>query len=85
MEAVLPESAPAELPADSYMEEMSLDTIALSGGMTDELSALTGADRPARPVVNVAGIPDGPLGVLKRDTSVDRDTLLRIIDGIKSL
>jgi hypothetical protein len=84
-DAALLESASAEIPTDSYMEEMSLDTIALSGGMTDELSALTGADRPARPVVNVSGIPDGPLGVLKRDTNVDRDTLLRIIDGIKSL
>ena len=53
--------------------------------MTDELSALTGADRPARPVVNVSGIPERSAGVLQRDQRVDKDTLLRIIDGIKSL
>ena len=57
----------------------------LSGGMTDELSALTGADRPARPVVNVSRIPDRESGVLTRDQSVDKDTLLKIIDGIKNL
>jgi len=84
------EGAQSELPGGAistelYTEEMSLEAIGLSGGMTDELSALTGADRPLRPVVNVAGIPERPLGALKRDQNVDKDTVLRIIEGIKSL
>jgi hypothetical protein len=62
-----------------------LDAIGLSGGMTDELSALTGAARPARPVVNVTGIPERSSSILRRDQRVDRDTLLKIIEGIKSL
>jgi len=71
---------------DAFMEEMSLEPIGLSGGMTDELSALTGAQRPTRPVATVTGIPERPAGgVIQRDQSVDKDTLLRIIDGIKSL
>ena len=68
---------------DAFLDEV--EVIGLSGGMTDELSALTGADRPSRPVVNVTAIPAPGSGVLKRDQSVDKDTLLKIIDGIKSL
>ena len=66
-------------------KDMSFEHIGLSGGMTDELSALTGADRPSRPVVNVTGIPDRSPSVLQRDQRVDKETLLKIIDGIKSL
>jgi hypothetical protein len=80
----LPETV-AETPAETLSADIPFDAMGLSGGMTDELSALTGADRPSRPVVNVAGIPDREYGVLTRDQSVDKDTLLKIIDGIKNL
>ena len=84
-EVVPSEPASGVISTDAFMEDMSLEPIGLSGGLTDELSALTGARRPNRPVVNVAGIPDRSTGVLKRDQNVDKDTLLRIIDGIKNL
>ncbi len=67
----LPQAGPApsepetvEMAAEPLSAEMSYDGIGLSGGMTDELSALTGADRPARPVVSVSRIPDRGSGVL---------------------
>jgi hypothetical protein len=80
-----PESSSGAASIQAYGDDPPFDAMGFSGGMTDELSALTGADRPARPVVNVSGIPDPGSGVLSRDLSVDKDTLLRIIDGIKSL
>jgi hypothetical protein len=72
-------------PTEAYVDDGPYEAMGLSGGMTDELSALTGADRPSRPVVNVSGIPDPGSGVLRRDQSVDKETLLKIIDGIKNL
>ena len=88
----LPQAGPApsepetvEMAAEPLSAEMSYDGIGLSGGMTDELSALTGADRPARPVVSVSRIPDRGSGVLMRDQRVDKQTVLKIIDGIKNL
>ena len=82
-----PSSSPPrrELPADSYIGGDVAGRDRPFWRMTDELSALTGADRPARPVVTLHGSPTAPFGVLKRDTRVDKDTLLKIIDGIKNL
>ena len=56
-------------------------------GLTDELSALTGLGRPGRPTASVNKIPEPAAAgdVLRRDTRVDKDTLLKIIDGIKNL
>ncbi len=71
---------------DAFLEDITIDEMGFSGGMTDELSALTGADRPARPTTSVNKIPDANAeGVLHRDARVDKDTLLKIIDGIKNL
>ncbi|MEI7815434.1 MAG: hypothetical protein WCJ13_11700, partial [Coriobacteriia bacterium] len=80
-----PASVGKVISTQAFMDEMPFEAMGLSGGMSDELSALTGADRHSRPVVNVAGIPDRPSGVIKRDPSVDVSTLLKIIDGIKNL
>ena len=71
---------------DSYMDDLSLeDGLAFGGELTDELSALTGADRPSRPAVNVHKIPVEGEAMLHRDARVDRDTLLKIIRGIENL
>ena len=55
-------------------------------GLGDELTALTGVSR-ARPTTNVNRIPEPPKpgSTIHRDHSVERDTVLRIIDGIKQL
>jgi hypothetical protein len=80
-----PEPSGNVVHTEPYADDGPFEAMGLSGGMTDELSALTGADRPSRPVVNVSGIPDPGSGVLRRDQSVDKETLLKIIDGIKNL
>lgn len=89
-EDLLREVEPAEtggvISTDAFLDDITMDDMDFSGGLTDELSALTGADRPSRPTTNVNKIPDPDSGeLLRRDSRVDKDTLLKIIDGIKSL
>ena len=67
------------------MSKANLLLFACSGELTDELSALTGADRPLRPVASVRRLPAEGETLLHRDTRVDRDTLLKIIEGVKNL
>jgi hypothetical protein len=83
--SLTPEPSGNVMSTEAYADDGPYEAMGLSGGMTDELSALTGADRPSRPVVTVSGIPDPGSGVLRRDQSVDKETLLKIIDGIKNL
>jgi len=82
-EELLRDDVPAEtggvISTDEYLDDFDF-----SGGLTDELSALTGADRPNRPTANVNRIPASG-EVLHRDSRVDKGTLLKIIDGIKNL
>ncbi len=81
-----PTQAGGVISTDVFLEDIAPDIDFASGGLTDELSALTGLDRPSRPTASVNKIPEPASGdVLRRDTRVDRDTLLKIIDGIKSL
>ena len=89
-EELLREVAPVEtggvISTDAFLDDITIDDMDFSGGLTDELSALTGADRPSRPTTNVNRITDANSGeLLHRDARVDRDTLLRIIDGVKNL
>lgn len=71
---------------DAFLGDVGMGEFELSGGLTDELSALTGVERkqPARPQASVHAIPEEG-GVLQRDARVDKDTVLRIIEGIKNL
>ena len=73
----------AVISTEGYLLDGDLD---YGGDLTDELSALTGADRPLRPTASVNRLPEqGADGKLKRDVRVDRDTVLKIIDGIQNL
>ena len=87
-EELLRDAAPGGagvISTEPYLDDISGD-MDFSGGLTDELSALTGADRPSRPTASVKKLPEPAAGeVLRRDASVDRDTVLKIIDGIKNL
>jgi len=89
-EDLLREVAPAEtggvISTDAFLDDITMDEMDFSGGLTDELSALTGMDRPNRPTTSVNKIPDpNSAELLRRDARVDKDTLLKIIDGIKNL
>lgn len=71
---------------DAFLDDLTLEKdFSFSGELTDELSALTGADRPVRPSASVRKLPAEGESLLRRDARVDRETLMKIIDGIKSL
>ncbi len=71
-----------------YLEDIAIeDGLGLTSGIGDELSALTGAERhrPGRPTASVNHIPEPGATKIGLDRRVDKDTLLKIIDGIKNL
>ena len=71
-----------------YLEDIAIDGgLGSSTGLGDELSALTGAKRhrPGRPTASVNHIPELGVAKIGLDRRVDKDTLLKIIDGIKNL
>lgn len=71
---------------DAYLAEFDTG-VGLSGGLADELTALTGGGTGrARPVTTVVQIPEPTEGtVVRRDQAVDRDLVMRIINGIEKL
>jgi hypothetical protein len=83
-----PQSGDGVISTEPFLSDISMSDLSFSGGLTDELSALTGAERRgghARPQASVNPLPDEKSGGLHRDTRVDRETLLKIIDGIERL
>ncbi len=73
---------------DAYLADISPDGfgVGLSTGLGDELSALTGASGRSRPTASVRRIPESGQSVeLKRDVTVNKDLVLKIIEGIKNL
>ncbi len=69
---------------DAYLAEFD---VGLSSGLSDEIAALTGAETPrARPSTTVERLPEpGERHVIHRDRMVDRDLVMRIIEGIQKL
>lgn len=73
---------------DAFLADIAGDDlgVGLSSGLGDELSALTGAGGSKRPTASVNKIPDaGTSFEIHRDHAVDKDLLLKIIEGIKGL
>jgi hypothetical protein len=72
---------------DAFLADFDGDDIGLSGGLGDELTALTGGGTArARPQATVAKIPESGEGVvLHRDQMVDRSLIEKIIEGIENL
>ena len=70
---------------DAYLAEF--DDVGLSGGLGDEITALTGgASGRARPVATVTKLPEaGETKMLHRDQMVDRALLEKIIEGVENL
>lgn len=87
-DVVEPDVGGGVISTDAFLEDIAIDEdLGFSGGLNDELSALTGAERrgPSRPQASVNTLPAEGSGTLHRDTRVDKDTVLKIIDGIKNL
>jgi hypothetical protein len=80
------EEAPKVISTDAYLAEFETD-VTLSSALTDEITALTGGGSGrARPTTTVAKLPEpGEQPAIHRDRLVDRDLVLKIIDGIEKL
>ncbi|MBC7266987.1 MAG: DUF4388 domain-containing protein [Coriobacteriia bacterium] len=81
-----PEEAPKVISTDAYLAEFESD-VTLTSALTDEITALTGGgtSRP-RPTTTVTKLPEpGEQPTIHRDRLVDRDLVLKIIDGIEKL
>lgn len=71
---------------DAFLAEF--DGVGLSGGLGDELTALTGGGGSgrSRPVATVSKLPEtGETHMLHRDQMVDRSLLEKIIEGVENL
>jgi hypothetical protein len=69
-------------PGEARGTEAAVDA-RFAGAISDEISALTGFQRQ-RPTAVVNSLDVGA-AKLRRDVAVDRDTLLKIIEGIQNL
>jgi len=74
--------APEPVQRYEPIAETGMD-VGLAGVISDEINALTGAQRP-RPATVVSNL-DLDTSKIRRDLAIDRDTLLKIIDGIRNL
>lgn len=77
---------PRVISTDAYLAEFETD-VSLTSALTDEITALTGggSGRP-RPTTTVTKLPEpGEPPAIHRDKLVDRDLVLKIIDGIEKL
>jgi hypothetical protein len=82
------EEAPSGvISTDAFLADFDNSSVTFSAGMGDEIAALTGGGparaRPTASARKVEDAPDAPL--LRRDSHVDRELLMRIIDGVKKL
>jgi hypothetical protein len=82
------EQAAAEPPTgvistDAFLADFDSADVTFSVGMGDEITALTGGGTSRTRPTASAKASDAPL--LQRDSHVDRDLLMRIIDGVKKL
>lgn len=80
------EEAPKVISTDEYLAGFETD-VTLSSALTDEITALTGGGSGrARPTTTVTRLPEpGEQPAIHRDRLVDRDLVLKIIDGIEKL
>jgi hypothetical protein len=79
-------ASPGVISTDAYLADFGGD-MGLTGGLGDELTALTGGGTGRqRPTATVAKLPEpGQAPVLHRDQMVDKSLIEQIIKGIESL
>jgi hypothetical protein len=82
------EPAAGVISTDAFLADFDSSDVSFSSGLGDELTALTGGGTArTRPPATASRVPDagaeGP--VLQRDSHVDRELVMRIIDGVKRL
>ncbi len=80
-------AAPGVISTDAYLADIAPEEIGFGSGIGDEITALTGGAAKSRPVASVKQIPPAGEGgfTLQRDEMVDKDLVLKIIEGIKKL
>lgn len=86
--AVEPAPSMGVISTDAFLADIAGESlgVGLSSGLGDELSALTGAGGNKRPTASVNKIPDAGSPIeIHRDHTVDKDLVLKIIEGIKGL
>ncbi|MDP2233013.1 MAG: hypothetical protein Q8K89_05205, partial [Actinomycetota bacterium] len=87
-EPAMPTQSMGVISTDAFLADIAGEDLGagLSGGLGDELSALTGLGGSKRPTASVNRIPEAgsPLEI-HRDHAVDKDLVLKIIEGIKGL
>ncbi len=86
--AVEPAPSMGVISTDAFLADIAGESlgVGLSSGLGDELSALTGAGGSKRPTASVNKIPDAGSPIeIHRDQTVDKDLVLKIIEGIKGL
>jgi len=81
------EEAGGVISTDAFLADISPGElgVGLSSGLGDELSALTGAESQRRPTTNVNKLPEPGKVELHRDHTVDKELVLKIIEGIEKL
>jgi hypothetical protein len=73
---------------DAFLADFDSGNPSFSSGLGDELTALTGGGTArTRPAATASKVPDtgADSPMLHRDSHVDRDLVMRIIDGVKRL
>lgn len=90
-ERVVPDgtSAPGGvISTDAFLVDFDSSDVSFSSGLGDELTALTGGgttrNRPVASVAKVDGL-EGESPMLHRDSHVDRELVMKIIEGVKRL
>jgi hypothetical protein len=78
------EQAAGVISTDAFLADFDHDAT-FSTGMSDELTALTGGGK-ARPAATAGRIPEPEEpGILHRDVGVDKDLVLKVIEGVRRL
>jgi hypothetical protein len=88
--SVVPDSAAGSggvISTDAFLVDFDSSDVSFSSGLGDELTALTGGGTSRRPVATAATITgsDGESPILHRDSHVDRELVMKIIEGVKRL
>jgi hypothetical protein len=87
LEPLAEETPSGVISTDAFLADFDNSNVTFSAGMGDEIAALTGGGparaRPTASARKVDATADAPL--LRRDSHVDRELLMRIIDGVKKL
>ncbi len=82
------EAPDAVISTDAFLSEFDAGDVSFSSGLGDELTALTGGGHSrARPTASISKSPESSIegASLHRDMHVDRELMMKIIEGVRHL